>query len=509
MRPFTHRRKLIGLIACCALTGIISPLTGAFAQDRSSVAILGGLVEAPLDVQLYDGQIYVLHEENGSRAPSVTVYDDFSGTQSSQPVKELVGPNTGLHDPYALAFDSLGNMHVSNASTAENQDLGSVVVFPRDFAPGNTSPSKVLTGVETRLERAWGIVFDAQDHMYVASTKTVDDIEIGSVLKYAAGWTEPDTAPMDELSGPATQLMQPTSLHHANEKLLVANIQWDDSIEEVPISEQNGNTPAGINPLSSTSVLSFSTNWTDSQRPEQILQGPNTKLTGSSDITVDLAGNIHVANVLLDWNGRDADFVGTSILTFAAGWNGDVSPISTIQGRNELHAALGLVLHPNGNLYVANTNSSGDHSIVVYPGLSTSVPGTANPAPGAANPAPGAANPAPGAANPAPSLAKTVPPGQVRKLKIMSRTKTSVRFKWKKPATAGTFKITDYTTHIKRKSSERKKTKAVTKFKNRKKFVWHWGKLKPGKRYILEVGAESSRDVGDTTQIKFKTRKRS
>ena len=509
MRSFTDRRQLIGLFACFALIGITSPLTGASAQDRSPVAILEGLVGAPQDVQLYDGKVYVLHERSSSRGPSVTVYDDSSGAQSSQPLKELLGPDTELYEPYSLAFDSLGNMYVSNASTAENEELGSVVVFPRDFATGNTHPTKVLTGVESRLVRAWGIVLDDQDQLYVASTKEVDDNEVGSVLKYAAGWTEPDTAPIAELTGPATQLMQPTSLHLANKKLLVGNIRWDDSLEETQIPVPNDDTPTGINPILSTSVLSFSTDWTDSHRPEQILQGSKTKLTGASDITVDLAGNLHVANVLLDWDGQDFDFVDTAILTFAAGWNGDVSPISSIQGGNELNAALGLALHPNGNLHVANRSSSGEHSIIVYPGLSTSVPGTANPAPGAANPAPGVANPVPGAADPIPGTEKAVPPGQVRKLKIMSRTKRSVKFKWKKPATAGTFQITDYTTHIERKSLERKKTKAVTQFKNRKKFVWHWGKLKPGKRYVLEVGAESSGDVGDMKQIKFKTRKRS
>ena len=83
MRSFTDRRQLIGLFACFALIGITSPLTGASAQDRSPVAILEGLVGAPQDVQLYDGKVYVLHERSSSRGPSVTVYDDSSGAQSS------------------------------------------------------------------------------------------------------------------------------------------------------------------------------------------------------------------------------------------------------------------------------------------------------------------------------------------------------------------------------------------------------------------------------------------
>ncbi len=85
--------------------------------------------------------------------------------------------------PFGLAFDASGNLFVSNAG-------GTTV---SKFAPGATTPSATLTGVNG----PYGMAFDSSGNLYVASYSS------NTVSKFAPGTTTP-SATLTGLNGPHT-----------------------------------------------------------------------------------------------------------------------------------------------------------------------------------------------------------------------------------------------------------------------------------------------------------------
>lgn len=91
--------------------------------------------------------------------------------------------------------------------------------------------------------------------------------------------------------------------------------------------------------------------------PSQRIYGSNTKLKTPMGIAVDSSGNVYVAN-----SG------GRSVTVYAASATGNAAPIAIISGsKTGLAQPWGLALDPNGNVYVANQNfGSGSYTITVF-----------------------------------------------------------------------------------------------------------------------------------------------
>ena len=65
---------------------------------------------------------------------------------------------TGLNNPFALAFDSSGNLYVVNYDNNGNSIVSK-------FAPGSTTPTATLTG----LNNPFALAFDSSGNLYVAN----------------------------------------------------------------------------------------------------------------------------------------------------------------------------------------------------------------------------------------------------------------------------------------------------------------------------------------------------
>lgn len=99
--------------------------------------------------------------------------------------------------------------------------------------------------------------------------------------------------------------------------------------------------------------------------PIQTIGGANTELDSPRGIAVDGSGNIYVSN-------PNFNSTPNAITVFAAGANGNVSPIRVISGSNtKLNGPAGVAVSDAGKLYVAN---GGSNTVTVYaPGANGNV----------------------------------------------------------------------------------------------------------------------------------------
>lgn len=144
-----------------------------------------------------DGVLYVVN------ADSVTAYAKDWGDGSTKPIKTLRGSGTGLLDPQAVAFDSIGQMYVVN-SYETSGGTGSITVYPPDWTGGNTSPTRVLSGVLTGLGSPRSIAFDEEGRMVI--------LNANSVTIYPVGWLSGDSRPMVTLTHQQLGLLSPRAI---------------------------------------------------------------------------------------------------------------------------------------------------------------------------------------------------------------------------------------------------------------------------------------------------------
>jgi Beta-propeller repeat len=113
-----------------------------------------------------------------------------------------------------------------------------------------------------------------------------------------------------------------------------------------------------------SSVTIYAAGGSGNSAPTATIAGANTGLINITGIAVDSQGNIYVANPGSLTGGSD------SITVFAAGSNGNISPIAVITGTaTGLAYPTALTLDSNRNIYVANAGSQigGVDTITVYP----------------------------------------------------------------------------------------------------------------------------------------------
>ena len=113
--------------------------------------------------------------------------------------------------------------------------------------------------------------------------------------------------------------------------------------------------------LGNNTVTVYPIGATGSVEPIETIGGSNTELIAPVDVALDSNGNIYVANE----NGEFND----SVTVYAAGANGNVSPIRTIAGSNTaMNYVRGVALDSSEDVYVTNGSGgpSGSGSVTVY-----------------------------------------------------------------------------------------------------------------------------------------------
>jgi sugar lactone lactonase YvrE len=145
---------------------------------------------------------------------------------SGNPSTIISGPNTGLASPSAIAVDHEGKIYVANQGAlspktgCQYQPDGSITIYGPNSS-GDAAPIGTIAGPNTGLGFPDGIAFDSSGNIYVSnalnmlgvclSFPTINAPTEGDILIFAAG-SNGDVAPIGTIRGPATGLNNPLGL---------------------------------------------------------------------------------------------------------------------------------------------------------------------------------------------------------------------------------------------------------------------------------------------------------
>ena len=273
------------------------------------------------------GNIYVT---NKSRGGSVTVYPAGSYA-TGPPIATIAGDNTGLFSPLGIAVDSNGNIFVLN-------DDDAITVYPAGSA-GNVTPNATINIDSGGKSVPTGMAVDPGGDLYVTNRagvkcnrRSCHKTSRASVAVYPAG-SDGNAEPSAVIAGPNTKLASPSAIAvDQSGNILVANEG------RLKCTDRCGCFPTGHG-----SVTVYPPGSHGDVVPIATIKGANTGLWSPYGITLDSNGNIYVLNnnVRIFVGGGGVGFCvgviqgvtdGSDILTFAAGSDGDATPIGGIGG---------------------------------------------------------------------------------------------------------------------------------------------------------------------------------
>ncbi len=214
------------------------------------------------------------------------------------PYSTIAGPATGLNVPSGVAVDKNNNIYAANLQGA------SVTEYTLPTASPTASPTATPTASPTPAPTPTGQT--ASPSPTPAPTPTPANI-----------------APVATIAGAASGINQPTSVAIDTNGLIY-------------VSDQNSTvcTP------SCPAILVFAPGANGAVAPTRFIAGKNTLLSAPTDVKVDKAGNIYVADQTVTTGVAAGNGV---IYVFASTASGNVAPMATL---NSPGAVIGLGLAP-------------------------------------------------------------------------------------------------------------------------------------------------------------------
>jgi hypothetical protein len=216
--------------------------------------------------------------------------------------------------------------------TFKHNPHAAVLAFDAD-ANGDAPPLLRIGGPKTLLQRPSGLAVDAERNIYVASLADQDQHGTReSITEYAAG-ADGDASPIRRIDGSRTRLSYPFGVAvGSGGDVYVANY---------------GNS----------FITMYSPGKDHDTDPTRTIYGPG--LTEPLSVAIDDAHTVFATDLQYE-NGESG-----AVVEYAAGANGEVTPIRTITGVvTQLKAPWGIALDSSGVIYVANLDNPG--SITEY-----------------------------------------------------------------------------------------------------------------------------------------------
>ena len=300
---------------------------------------------------------------NTGVASNVTLYPLPIGSNPNiSPLITIMGANTQLAIPDAIALDSGGNIYVGNGSFM----FSDITVFPPG-SNGNATPSQDIFGNMTGLDGVYGLTLDSTGkHIYTANVASNTCQGSGAILIFPSSGTG-NIAPSSAIEcltnppGDMTLLFQPSGVALDGTGNIYVVSQGGPYINIYSAGSTGNAMPSGM--IACITPMQGGTCMTNL-----------TQLGAPYGITLDPKGNIYVTN-----DGSTA-VPGFSVTIYGAGSSGNVAPLETIAGdKTGLNQPEGIALDSKGNIYVANLEG---FSVTVYPPFNGSTfVGTVNQAP--------------------------------------------------------------------------------------------------------------------------------
>jgi 6-phosphogluconolactonase (cycloisomerase 2 family) len=323
---------------------------------RWSVCVLG------LVSQLSLAEVYVANgpDPGGLGTPSVLVYaSDARG--DTAPIREISGEHTRLYYPFGVAVDE-----VHNELFVADFGLDAIYVFPLDGngdiyplrtivgvgfprhlivntdadelivsnynglgeirtyrlgAEGNEPPLRVLTGPTSLINNPISIMLDRSDDTLITNSYLFQEDAYSGIFHYDRG-ANGDVAPVQQLSGPSTQLYFSTFLAFSQEhNELFSEINYDEDGIAVFDAEATGNSA-----------------------PLRVINGQETGLYYMTAMDFDT-----VNDRILTGNFTGFTDAAATITVHDRNANGDAAPVATIGGPDtHLQAPHGFAIDSRG-----------------------------------------------------------------------------------------------------------------------------------------------------------------
>jgi hypothetical protein len=337
------------------------------------------------------GSVYAQGCPNG-KCYSIVVYPPGSNGNVS-PATVISG--AGITDPVAVALDPAGNLYVLNDFDTPVPG-GGISIYPAGSS-GDATPLATIQDNLSGLADAAGVALDSSGTIYVADTSGGLG---GSIDSYPAGSYAAAVPPATTITGPDTQLDNPSEVAvDSNGDIFALN---SDAVTEYPAGSTGDALPNAIFAVGgSVSLTGMAVNdagklyvtvgatfrchrrchqtnggkvliWPagsdGSSGPSTVISGANTGLDNPLAIAVDDARKIYVANEKPPkpaTSGTSTASAGESgsLTVYAAGSSGDAAPMATISGPNTgLYSPSGISIDANGNIYVLSFGSSSERA---------------------------------------------------------------------------------------------------------------------------------------------------
>jgi hypothetical protein len=337
----------IAMLLLSSCNGPTTPATAIGSQQNASQTIHRRARSCPC--------LYAVNQEGNS----VTIYAS-GATGNAKPIQDISGSKTGLSMPFAVAVDGNGNIYVTNngddaievyaaGATGNVAPIRSIVGEPYHYpkgiaidptngdiyvakpldnsiaiyaanASGKAAPIASIEGSNTGLNAPQGVALDASANIYITNKGDSASKGNDSVTVYAAGSTG-NVAPTQTIAGTRTGLDIPVQIAvDSNSNIYVANVTYPNS--------GNG------------SLTVYAAGANGNVAPTETIEGAKTGLNLPAGIALDSSDNIYAANF------DRTDYTASSITVYAAGSNGNVAPINTVDGaKTGLEGSRGIVIH--------------------------------------------------------------------------------------------------------------------------------------------------------------------
>lgn len=307
--------------------------------------------------------VYVT-QSSGGLGPVTSSILQFSRTSngSAAPTATITGP-AGI-DFHALTVDGTGNLYVGGQIPGSGSpgSGGAEILVYAPGASGNATPTRTITGVATGLQALSTNSIQGMTSDGAGNIYLLTAVEVGS--------------------GPSNLVFQGISVFAATAngnvaptKVIAGAAAPFFNPTQIAVDSAGNLYVANGAVQGPGSVLIFNSSATGNVTPASTLAGSNTTIFFAQGVALDSVGNIYVASLGQNTGPTGGTLSGTpSILVFSAGATGNVTPMRTISGAATTMEELGnLRVDSVGNIYVLSHAGGSEKILKFAPGATGNV----------------------------------------------------------------------------------------------------------------------------------------